>query len=50
MKNLLLLLTGHGSGFIVGNGKYVITNHHVIDGAKKIAVRNGIGKVRNAKL
>ena len=26
---------GHGSGFIVGEGKYVITNHHVIEGAKK---------------
>ena len=36
---------GSGSGFIVGDGKYVITNHHVIDGAKKVAVRNGIGKV-----
>jgi S1-C subfamily serine protease len=40
--------SGHGSGFIVGNGKYVITNHHVIDGAKKIAIRNGTGKVTNA--
>ena len=39
---------GHGSGFVVGNGKYVITNHHVIDGAKKVAVRNGIGKVTKA--
>lgn len=38
----------HGSGFIVGDGKYVITNEHVINGAKKIAVRNGIGKVTNA--
>jgi len=41
---------GHGSGFVVGNGKYVITNHHVIDGAKKVAVRNGIGKVTEAKV
>ena len=41
---------GHGSGFIVGEGKYVITNHHVIEGAKKIAVRNGTGKVTNAKV
>ena len=40
----------HGSGFIVGEGKYVITNHHVINGAKKIAVRNGIGKVTNATI
>jgi S1-C subfamily serine protease len=41
---------GHGSGIIVGEGQYVITNNHVIDGAKKIAVRNGIGKVSNAKV
>jgi len=41
---------GHGSGFIVGKGKYVITNFHVVEGAKKIAVRNGIGKVSNAKV
>ena len=41
---------GHGSGFIVGEGKYVITNHHVIEGAKKIAVRNGTGKVTNASV
>ena len=40
--------SGHGSGFVVGNGKYVITNHHVIEGAKKVAVRNGIGKVTKA--
>ena len=40
--------SGHGSGFIVGNGKYVITNHHVIEGAKKIAIRNGTGKVTDA--
>ncbi len=39
-----------GSGFIVGNGKYVITNNHVIENAEKIAVRNGIGEVRNAKV
>jgi len=40
--------SGHGSGFVVGDGKYVITNHHVIDGAKKVAVRNGLGKVTEA--
>ncbi len=40
----------HGSGFVVGQGKYVITNHHVINGAKRIAVRNGIGKVTNASV
>ena len=39
-----------GSGFIVGDGKFVITNFHVIEEAKKIAVRNGIGKVSNAQV
>jgi serine protease Do len=38
----------NGSGFVVANGKFVITNHHVINGAKKIAVRNGTGKVSEA--
>ena len=38
----------HGSGFVVGDGKFVITNHHVIDGAKRVAVRNGTGKVSEA--
>ena len=39
-----------GSGFIVGDGKYVITNIHVIESAKRIAVRNGVGKVSNANV
>ena len=34
----------------MGKGKYVITNYHVIHNAKKIAVRNGLGKIRNAKV
>ena len=39
-----------GSGFIVGKGKYVITNYHVIHNAEKVAVRNGLGKVTGAKV
>ena len=35
-----------GSGFILNNGKWVITNRHVIEGSKYIIVRNGLGKVR----
>ena len=27
-----------GSGFIVGDGSYVVTNHHVIDGAQSVEV------------
>ena len=39
-----------GSGFIVGKGKYVITNYHVIHNSEKVAVRNGLGKVTSAKV
>lgn len=39
-----------GSGFIVGKGKYVITNNHVIEGSKQIAVRNGKGKISKASI
>ena len=39
-----------GSGFIVGKGRYVITNYHVIHNAQRIAVRNGLGQIRNAKV
>ena len=43
-------INGNGSGFIVGNGEYVITNNHVIEKATRVAVRNGIGKVSNARV
>ena len=46
--------SGWGSGIIIGEGYYVITNNHVIkpEGilVKKIAVRNGLGKVSYAKV
>ena len=41
---------GTGSGFIVNNGKNIVTNHHVIEGAQRIYVRNGIGELREAKV
>ena len=37
-----------GSGFIITNGEEVITNRHVIEGALKIFVRNGLGELRKA--
>ncbi len=30
---------GGGSGFIIDSGGYIVTNHHVIEGAEKILVR-----------
>jgi len=35
-----------GSGFITNNGAWVVTNRHVIEGWKKIQVRNGLGDLR----
>tara|TARA_Y100001970_G_scaffold107888_1_gene134959 strand:+ start:3303 stop:5054 length:1752 start_codon:yes stop_codon:yes gene_type:complete len=39
-----------GSGFIINNGKQIITNKHVIEGAKKIFIRNGLGELRIAEV
>jgi serine protease Do len=39
-----------GSGFIIGGGKYVVTNRHVIDKTGKLAVRSGTGEVRLARI
>lgn len=39
-----------GSGFIIDGGRYVITNHHVIDKTGNIAVRSGTGEVRKARV
>ena len=38
-----------GSGVILNNGKWVITNKHVIEGTKYTIVRNGLGKVREVE-
>lgn len=39
-----------GSGVIVSQDGYIVTNNHVIDGANKISVRLKNGKVYDAKL
>jgi len=39
-----------GSGIVLEGGRQVITNRHVIDGMKAIAVRNGTGHVRSARV
>jgi serine protease Do len=39
-----------GSGFIITADGYIVTNHHVIDGAQKISVTLDSGKVYDATL
>lgn len=39
-----------GSGFIINNGKHIVTNRHVIEGADRLFVRNGLGELRVAKV
>ena len=41
---------GQGSGVIVSQDGYILTNHHVIDGAEKIQVELAGGKVTDAKV
>lgn len=41
---------GAGSGVIITNDGYIITNNHVIDGASKITVSTSDGKSYDAKL
>ena len=38
-----------GSGVILNDGKWVVTNRHVIKNSKYIVVRNGLGKVREVE-
>ena len=42
-------ITG-GSGFVVDAGRKVVTNRHVIDGGKEVAVRTGLGEVISARV
>ncbi len=39
-----------GSGFIIDRNGYIVTNNHVIDGAKKITVKLADGRTFDAKL
>ncbi len=38
-----------GSGFFVGQGKTIVTNHHVLEGASKVRVKLASGKVMEVK-
>ena len=42
--------TGSGSGVIISENGYIITNSHVVDGANEIAVHLSDGKTYSAKL
>lgn len=39
-----------GSGVVLDDGTWIVTNHHVIAGASSVAVRNGGGYVRRASI
>ena len=43
-------MRGLGSGFVVDPGGYIVTNHHVVDGAKSIEVTLNDGRKLPAKL
>jgi len=38
-----------GSGFITNKGNWIVTNRHVIEGADRAIVRDGLGKIRHVK-
>lgn len=42
--------SGVGSGFIISNDGYIITNQHVVDGSSKVIVTLNNGKEHTAKL
>jgi len=45
-----MITTGAGSGVIISKDGYIVTNHHVIDGANRITVRTKDGKEYDAQL
>ena len=47
----VLIPVGSGTGYCIAEGNYLLTNHHVIRGAKEIKVRlNGETEMYPAKL
>lgn len=44
------IVSGAGSGVILSKDGYIVTNHHVIDGASKVTVTTRSGKSFEAKL
>src|ERR1700753_2078262 len=43
-------ITGQGSGFIISDDGYAVTNNHVVDGADKVEVTADDGKTYKAKV
>ncbi len=43
------VVQGQGSGFVVSSDGYIVTNHHVVDGATDIQVKFSDGSERTAK-
>jgi serine protease Do len=41
---------GSGSGFIIDRAGYILTNHHVVDGADRVTVTLGDGRVFRANI
>ena len=39
-----------GSGVVLGDGQWAVTNHHVVAGAGAVYLRNGAGYVRRARI